>query len=181
MENLNMENLEAGASVPEYKEGGSDVEQKELSTEAGEVIEKMKLHKFYEDDLDKLPAGEMPSRQLATNLICTILKSEEYVLPLEYAKILMRHLDYNKDEVSEFLKSRIITEVMIDDRRLEALEMLGIDIMSLREQAINVTPRLNWAVASDIKKEEERKKILEKWKKTFKITDEEIKSAIEKV
>jgi len=173
MKNIGM----SEAGMPSSEKNHGEEGEKVLPSEAKEVIESIRRHKFYEEDFAELAPGAMPSREMATKLICSIVMNEERVLPLDSARTLMDCLDFDMDEVAHAAISKIVDERLVDERRLKAIEMAGVDIDSLRDKATAELPRLIWAVKNGTRTDEE----LQEWKKVFAISEQEFEEAAAKV
>jgi len=151
-------------------------ESKEIPPEVQQVIKKMERAGYYGEDISKLKPGEAPSKELTTKMIDSIIMSGDNTITLDFARILMENLPFDSENVKKYAEKEIMEEQSIDERRIKALELVGIDPKTLHNKALEKLPRLLSLATREYRTPE----TVQKWRETFNISKEEHTEALHK-
>jgi len=165
-----LEKMNGGASETNNSESKG-----ELPPEVQEIIKKMTRIGYYKNELPNLKPGEVPSPELASKMISSIL--DDFDFPIESAEILIKNLPFDSEFVKDSVARKIIEQKSLNERKLKEMELVGIDPKSLHDQAKESLSGLLWSVAGD-RGEMRKPEFIKTWKETFGISDEEYVGAL---
>jgi hypothetical protein len=174
---------DAGVSPPAETAPVENQESKEMSPAVQEVILKMKKQGYYLEKLSALKPGEVPSEQLATNMISSAIyglsesASSSSGFSPEDVEVLINNLPFDREKLKEWVMKKFLEDLSADDVSLKKLELSGVNPAEYHDKAKELLPQMLYLVAGD-RGEIRKPKDVKKWRDTFGISDEEYADAL---